>query len=63
MSETKILTDAELVLLRTRFMANPNTLVDPSVAQRLLATAEHYRNGVEITEKYLPSFVKAQVVI
>jgi hypothetical protein len=48
MSDIKMLTNAELQLLRTRFMANPDTLVDPVVAQRLLVTAELYRDGVEV---------------
>lgn len=43
-----IMTDTELSLLRTRFMANPDTVVDPAVAQRLLATAEYYRNNVDL---------------
>lgn len=63
MSTAKILTNAELSLLRTRLTMNPTTLIDPAVAMRLLATAEHYRNGVEIAEKFLPSFVREQVAL
>lgn len=48
MSGEQILTDAELSLLRTRLTMNPTTLVDPAVVQRLLATAEYYRNNVEV---------------
>jgi len=62
-AKTKILSDAELSLLRTRFMANPETLIDPAVARQLLDTAEFYRDGVQLSEKYLPSFVRAQVII
>jgi len=59
MSDTQILTDAELALLRTRLTMNPTTLVDPAVVQRLLATAEYYRNNVEIAA--WPDLVREQV--
>lgn len=61
MSDAQILTDAELALLRTRLTMNPTTLVDPAVVQRLLATAEYYRNNVEIAVR--PDFIKEQVAL
>lgn len=48
-----IMTDTELSLVRARLAANPDTLIDPAVAKRLLFTAEHYR---DFTQQAAPNF-------
>lgn len=57
--DIQILTDAELSLLRTRLTVNPNTLVDPAVARKLLTTAEYYRDAISMASGYLPKTVIA----
>jgi hypothetical protein len=54
-SEVKIMSDLEPSLLQTRRAANPDLLVDPVIVDRLMATAIHYRNAVDIASEFLPS--------
>lgn len=55
--DIKIMSDIELRTLRTRMAVNPDTLVDQSVAVRLLATAEHYRKAMTVASAYVPGNV------
>ena len=55
--DIKIMSDIELRTLRTRLAVNPSTLVDPVVAVRLLATADHYRKAMIVASAYLPGNV------
>lgn len=54
-----IMTDTELSLVRARLAANPDILIDPDVAKRLLFTAEYYR---DFTQQVAPWF-PAQAII
>ncbi len=54
-SEVKIMSDLELSIFQARRVANPDLLVDPVIVDRLMATALHYRNAVDIASQYLPS--------
>ena len=54
-SEVKIMSDLELSIFQARRVANPDLLVDPVIVDRLMATALHYRNAVDIASEYLPS--------
>ena len=54
-SEIKIMSDLELSIFQARRVANPDLLVDPVIVDRLMATALHYRNVVDIASEFLPS--------
>lgn len=51
------LTEAELRTLRTRLAINPNTLVDPAVVARLLATIERCHKAMRVASAYIPGNV------
>jgi hypothetical protein len=54
-SETKIMSDLELSIFQARRVANPDLLVDPVIVDRLMATALHYRNAVDIASEFTPN--------
>lgn len=57
-ADHNILTDAELSLLRTRFMVNPEMSIDPEIRDRLLKTAEYYRDAVQQVAPKFPEQVR-----
>ena len=56
-SEIKIMSDLELSIFQARRVANPDLLIDPVIVDRLMATALHYRNAVDIASEFLPSLM------
>ena len=55
MNDIKIMSDFELSIFQARRVVNPDLLVDPVIVDRLMATALHYRNAVDIVSEYLPT--------
>jgi len=54
-ADITIMSDFELSIFQARRVANPDILVDPVIVDRLMATALHYRNAVDVASEYLPS--------
>lgn len=55
--DIKIMSDIELRTLRTRMAVNPDTLVDPAVVVRLLATVERCHKAMTVASVYVPGNV------
>ena len=62
-ADITIMSDFELSIFQARRVANPDLLVDPVIVDRLMATALHYRNAVDIASEYLPGFQEAHRVV